>query len=207
MRIHIARKQSVPFIVCNQTGHAPRSSPGFTLVEILVGLLVAGMLMALLAAIIGRGSLTSSALGESVEQQHSRVVLHRLLDMDLRNMLPRTQLAIDGQGIIMETSHNHLVPGPLPVTVTWDFSGGQLRRIEEQPELEYRKELVLIAAVAHWSLELYDLPEKRWVDLLSWQHGPQRPAPAGLRLELRISGAPSAWTLTHRLSLEHDAPR
>lgn len=189
------------------TNPAPRSAPGFTLVELLVALLVAGMLTALLAMILGRGSVASSALEETAKHQHSRVVLHRLLSMDLRNMLPETHLDIADQKFTMETTHNHLVPGPLPMSVTWDFSRDRLRRIEEQPDLEYRKELILIAELAQWSLALYDLTENRWVDLHSWQHGPQRAAPAGLRLELRVPDAASAWSIIHRLPLEHDALR
>lgn len=187
--------------------HADTTSfPGFTLVEILVALVVAGMLTALLAAILGRGVVASSALEETVENQRSRVVLHRLLGMDLRGMLPETELTISEQGFTVETVNNHLVPGPLPVTVTWDFSRRQVRRTEEQPDLDYVQELLVISNLHAWSLAFHDLTEGRWVDLRSWLHGTERPAPAGLRLELRPSGAQAAWDLVHRLPLEHDAP-
>jgi hypothetical protein len=44
------------------------------------------------------------------------------------------------------------------------------------------------------------------MELRSWLHGTQRPAPAGLRLELRPAGVQTAWDIVHRLPLEHDAP-
>ncbi len=185
---------------------ATRPFPGFTLVEILVALVVAGMLTALLAGILGRGIVASSALGEASNDQRSRVVLHRLLSMDLRGMLPETELTITEQGFTVETVNNHLVPGPLPVTVTWDFSQRQVRRIEEQPDLDYIQELLVISNLQDWSLAFHDLTEGRWIVLRSWLHGTERPAPAGLRLELRPSGAQAAWDLVHRLPLEHDAP-
>lgn len=182
------------------------SLPGFTLMEILVALVVAGMLTALLAAILGRGVTASSALEETVENQRSRVVLHRLLSMDLRGMLPETELTITEHGFTLETVANHLVPGPLPVTVTWDFSQRRVRRTEEQPELEYVQEMLVISNLQAWNLAFHDLTEGRWVELRSWLHGTQRPAPAGLRLELRPAGAQTAWDIVHRLPLEHDAP-
>lgn len=182
------------------------SPPGFTLVEILVALVVAGMLTALLAAILGRGVVASSALEETVENQRSRIVLQRLLSMDLRGMLPETEMTITEHGFTLETVNNHLVPGPLPMTVTWDFTQRQVRRTEEQPDLDYVQELLVISNLQAWSLAFHDLTEGRWVDLRSWLHGTERPAPAGLRLELRPAGVQTAWDIIHRLSLEHDAP-
>jgi prepilin-type N-terminal cleavage/methylation domain-containing protein len=137
------------------------SLTGFTLVEILVALVVAGMLIALLASILGRGIVASSALGEASADQRSRVVLHRLLSMDLRGMIPETELTITEQGFTVETVNNHLVPGPLPMTVTWDFSQRQVRRTEEQPDLDYVQELLVISELRAWSLAFHDLTEGR----------------------------------------------
>lgn len=183
-------------------GHAEWLGPGFTLVEILVALVTAGLLTAMLAAVLGQGVTVSSALGTTATDQHSRVVLYRLLSMDLRGMLPETELTIFEQGFTLETVHNHLIPGPLPVIVTWDFSGNRLRRIEEQPDLEYLLELPLISRLRDWNLDLYDLTEGRWVNLQAWIAGPEQPAPVGVRLELRLPDA--VWRATHRLPLEHD---
>ncbi|WP_161794792.1 PilW family protein [Desulfonatronum thioautotrophicum] len=180
--------------------------PGFTLVEILVALVVAGLLTAMLATVLGRGLVASSALEDTVERQRTRIVLQRLLSMDLRGKIPETELTITEHGFTLETVANHLVPGPLPVTVTWDFSRRQVRRIEEQPELDYALELLMISDLQDATLAFHDLSEGRWVNARSWLLESERPAPAGLRLELLPTGARTSWEIIHRLPLEHHAP-
>ena len=191
---------------CPLASRGKLSRLGFTLVEILVALTIAGLLTAMIATLFSRGIATSSGLQETTQAQHSRIVLYRLLSMDLRSMLPAEELVVTEQGFSLATGHNHLLPSPLPMTVAWDFSGQRVQRTEALPELAYTQELTLISELRDWSLALYDLTDNQWVDVRSWLHGGQRPAPGGVRLELRPAGQHAPWIFIHRLPLEEDAP-
>lgn len=178
---------------------------GFTLLEILVALVAAGLLAFMISAVLGRGIVASSALEEVSHGQRSRIVLYRLLSMDLRNMEKDGELTVTDQGFSLQTSHNHLLPGPLPMTVTWDFSEAGIRRTEELPDLAYTQSVVLVADLESCTLTFFDLSEKRWTDSRAWLHGTDHPAPVGIRLEVRM-GRNEQWELVHRLPLEHDVP-
>ncbi|WP_092123113.1 prepilin-type N-terminal cleavage/methylation domain-containing protein [Desulfonatronum thiosulfatophilum] len=181
-----------------------RDVVGFTLLEVLVALAAAGLLVAMIASVLGRGTVVSSALEQASEGQRSRGVLHRLLSMDLRNVLPDTEITFTDQGFTLETGHNHLLPGPMPVTVTWFFTDQGLQRDEEQLELGYVRSTVIMPELESWALALYDLSESRWIDLRSWLHAGDRPFPAGMRLDLQAPGHHS-WRFVFRLPLQHDA--
>lgn len=159
---------------------------GLTLIEVLVALMVAGLLAAMVASLLGRGIVFSSALKETAQGQQARVTLRRVLDLDLRNMIPEATFQVAENGFSLSTSHNHLIPGPLPVTATWTFSRQGIERREEEPELDYAQTLVLIRSLDAWELEYFDLTEGRWLEARTWLHSPDRPAPAGLRLRLTI---------------------
>lgn len=180
------------------------SRSGFTLVEILVAVMAAGLLTAMVAALLGRGMTASSALEDAAQAQQSRMVLARLLSMDLRNMLPDTELTLTASGFSLETSHNHLLPGPLPVTVEWRFGDEALIRLEEQPRLEYARQRSLLGNLRGWDLDLYDLEREQWVGLQSWPRDEDQPAPAGLRLRLRPQGRGNELVVVQRLPLHQE---
>lgn len=162
---------------------------GFTLIEVLVALMVAGLLTAMVASLLGRGIVASSALEERAQAQELRVALRRMLDMDIRNMGPGGEFRIAENGFSLKTSHNHLIPGPLPVTVTWMFSPSGIVRGEEQEALAYARTLVVTRSLEHWETHFFDLSEGLWLDARTWLRAPDRPAPAGLRLRLALEGA------------------
>jgi prepilin-type N-terminal cleavage/methylation domain-containing protein len=179
------------------------SQPGFTLVEILVAVMAAGLLTAMVAALLGRGMTASSALEDAAQGQQSRMVLARLLSMDLRNMLPDSELTLTANGFSLETSHNHLIPGPLPVTVEWRFEDEALIRLEEQTELEYAQQRSLLSNLRAWDMDLYDLEREQWVGLRSWPRDEDQPAPVGLRLRLRALGR-TELVVVRRLPLHRE---
>lgn len=161
---------------------------GFTLIEVLVALMVAGLLTAMVASLLGRGVVSSSALEEKAQAQELRVALRRMLDMDIRNMAPDGEFRIAENGFSLTTSHNHLIPGPLPVTATWSFSLDGIVRGEEQEALGYVRTLVVTRSLEHWETHFFDLSEGLWLDARTWLRSPGRPAPAGLRLRLALEG-------------------
>lgn len=178
---------------------------GFTLVEVLVALMVAGLLTAMVASLLGRGVVASSALEETTQGQQARVNLRRVLDMDLRNMLPEGEFEILENGFALSTSHNHLIPGPLPVRATWTFSRLGLERKEEAPDLDYAQTLVLARSLERWELEYFDLTDKLWLVGRAWLDTPDRPAPAGVRLRLMFKGA-GLVEIIQRLPLHAASP-
>lgn len=167
---------------------AARSGPraGFTLVEVLTSVVVAGLLAASLASLFGSALSAGSALEEASEAQQARAVLRRILDLDIRNMVVDEEFQITEQGFSLKTTHNHLLSGPLPVLVNWTFSPAGVVRVEEQPDLEYAKTLVLSDSLEHGEAAYYDLSAEVWVDGRAWLRATERPAPAGLRLRLDL---------------------
>ncbi|GAB6059198.1 prepilin-type N-terminal cleavage/methylation domain-containing protein [Desulfonatronum parangueonense] len=176
---------------------------GFTLLEVLVALAAAGLLVTMVASVLMRGAVASSALEQAAEAQRARGVLHRLLSMDLRYVLPDTEITFTEHGFSLETGHNHLLPGPMPMTVTWLFSNQGLRRDEEQLDLTYVRSKVIMPEMESWALALYDLSESRWIDLRSWLRAGDRPSPAGMRLDLQAPGH-APWRFVFRLPLHHE---
>lgn len=157
---------------------------GFTLIEVLVALMVAGLLTAMVASLMGRGIVASSALEEMAQGQESRVTLRRILDMDIRNMTAESEFTITEQGFSFSTSHNHLIPGPLPVTATWTFADNRIVRNEEHEDLKYAQTQILARTLPRWEAAFFDLTDAVWLDARAWLRIPDRPAPAGLRLRL-----------------------
>jgi prepilin-type N-terminal cleavage/methylation domain-containing protein len=184
----------------------PHSISGFTLIEVLTALVAAGLLTAMIAAVLSRGLTASSALEDISKQQRTRAVIYKLLSMDIRSMLPDTELTITEQGFSLESCHNHLLPGPLPVTVTWSFSDETLIRREEKPELNYSRAMTVASDLENWKLAFFDLSENRWVELKSWLQPPERPAPAGLQLHLYRKHL-GLMEFVHRLPLQPDILR
>ncbi len=149
-----------------------------------MAVVIAGLLAAMLASLLGRSLTAGSALEETSQAQQARVVLRRILDLDIRNMVMDEEFQVMEQGFALTTSHNHLLPGPLPVLATWTFSPSGIVRVEEQPDLDYAKTLVLSASLEQWDAAYYDLTAGAWVDGRAWLRATDRPAPAGLRLRL-----------------------
>jgi len=165
-----------------------RRPGGFTLIEVLVALMVAGLLTAMIASLMGRSVVASSALEEASQGRHARMVLRRMLAMDIRNMPPDAEFQVTENGFALATSHNHLIPGPLPITATWTFSESGIVRNEEQPDLGYLQTLVVSRSLEQREISFFDLTEGQWMDAQSWLRMPDRPAPAGLRLRLVLDG-------------------
>lgn len=151
-----------------------------------MAVVIAGLLAAMLASLLARSLTAGSALEETSRAQQARVVLRRILDLDIRNMLMDEKFQVLEQGFALTTSHNHLLPGPLPVLVNWTFSPSGIVRVEEQPDLDYAQTLVLSESLTHWDAAYYDLTAKAWVDGRAWLRATDRPAPAGFRLRLQL---------------------
>lgn len=163
-------------------------SPGFTLLEVLVGLVLAGVLGAMIAATAKQNILSSQALLQQVPTETVKTTLRRILHRDIQNMQLGSRLQPTSQGFRLSSGHNLLLNASFPVSITWSFSQGELLRREENPELGYVKEQTLCSELSSFKLEFLPTGAERWVQHQAWLLDKERPDPAALRLQLDMSG-------------------
>ena len=164
--------------------HSPTA--GFTLAELLVALATLGILLAMLVRVTGQVATNTQELGVRMENTSEASRLRRLLHRDLNSAAPGS-FSIAANGFTLITSHNLLLGQPLPVEVSWDFSGGAVRRIESLEDQDYIKELLLSADLQSWNAEVYARDSKIWVDMRSSLSGTGSSFASGLRLSLTFS--------------------
>lgn len=162
---------------------------GFTLVEIIVGLAVAGMLAAIVASVMGRGIVASQGLLAQEEMDRQKVTLRTILHRDIKGITVQSGLAPAPEGFTLQTGHNTLVSSSLPVEVSWSFSGNKIVRTEQNKELDYYREQVLTAGLESFSMDLFCPVHALWLDLDRWLMGQDRPHPLALRLNIGLSSA------------------
>lgn len=159
---------------------------GFSLVEILVGLAVAGMLTAMLASVAGQSIVSSQALLEQESMDRQKTTLRKILHRDLKNMLWGSRIEPDSQGFNLQTGHNTLISSSLPMEVSWRFQPDEIVRTEQNADLDYHKKQILSTGLNSFSLDIYCHVQKRWIPLDHWLMARQRPHPGALRLKLDL---------------------
>ncbi|WP_291321885.1 type II secretion system protein [Desulfonatronospira sp.] len=157
---------------------------GFTLVEVLVGLAVAGVLAAMLASIMGNSIFSSQELLKKSSEEHQKTVLRRIIHRDIKHMQWQTGLEPTSSGFRMVTGHNTLVSASIPMQVSWDFRDGKVIRIEENQDLEYSREQVLSHKLESLNIAFMSSQDQRWIEHQSWLMGTNRPYPRALRLRM-----------------------
>ncbi|WP_291319821.1 type II secretion system protein [Desulfonatronospira sp.] len=178
------------------------SARGFTLVEILVAVAIAGLLAAMIAGVMSRGILTSEALLEQRESEAEKTVLRRILHRDFLGMEWGSGLEPATEGFRLYTGHNMLLSSSLPVEVFWSFEGGEIVRREESQVLGYSKEQTLYQDMESVELEFLSSRDRRWIRLDSWLRDPNRPHPGAVRLTLHFSGQ-NRFEIVEHLPLHH----
>lgn len=173
-------------------------SPGFTLVEILVGLTIVTIIGAMIASTTKQSILSSRALLHQGHSAAQKTVLRRILHRDIHNMLLDSSMEPTKRGFRFTSGHNLLIRSSLPVNIAWNFTQGELLRREEIPDLDYSQEQVLCPDLDSFELEFMPAGDIRWVGLEAWLLNKQRPAPAAVRLLLRVSGR-STWEIIERI--------
>ena len=159
---------------------------GFSLIEILVALVVAGILLGLVLRTVNQVAHNSEVLGVELRISSEAARLRRVLHRDLQNI--NGEFIPSREGFSLATSHNFLSGQPLPMNVTWDFSEKNVRRVEEEPGLSYTKELVLLPELKSWEAQLFHPGKKRWFDLRSWLLSNFETAPSAVKLILNLPG-------------------
>ncbi|MFW6388284.1 MAG: prepilin-type N-terminal cleavage/methylation domain-containing protein [Desulfohalobiaceae bacterium] len=164
------------------------TSHGFTLLEVLVGLVLTGLLGAMIAATASQNILSSQALLQQGQGNTERTVLRRILHRDIQNMQLGSSLQPTNQGFRLKSGHNLLLNASLQVRITWSFSQGELVRREEKPGLGYIKQQTLCRELDSFKLEFLPAEAERWVELQAWLMDKKRSAPAALRIQLDMPG-------------------
>ncbi len=164
------------------------SARGFTLVEVLVAVVIAGLLAAMIAGVMSRGILASEVLLEHRESEAEKTVLRRILHRDFKAMEWNSGLEPTAQGFRLYTGHNLLLSSSFPVEVIWIFEGGEIVRREESQVLTYAREQTLYQDMESVELEFFSSRHKRWIRLDSWLRDPNPPHPGAVRLKLHFTG-------------------
>lgn len=136
--------------------------PGFSLIEVLVSLMVSGILMAMISMVMGQVVQNDEALRGLVGKTAEAATLRRILHRDLSSV--QGPLKLDPAGFSFPSTHNHLLAGPLPVTVTWTFREGIIRRLESAPDIRYASEIIFARNLRDWQMEFHDLNGNVWIN-------------------------------------------
>ncbi len=137
-------------------------SPGFSLVEVLVSLVVSGILMAMLAMVMGQVVQNDEALRGLTGKTTEAATLRRILHRDLAGI--GKPITLHPAGFSFTSSHNHLVSGPLPLDVFWTFQDGVVRRVERLPAMSYASEMVFATGLRGWQVDYFDLKSGAWIN-------------------------------------------
>jgi general secretion pathway protein J len=141
----------------------PECQAGFSLIEVLIGLVLSGLLMSMVAMVLGQ-SITNNEVVRSSSGLSSRMfTLRRILHRDLQNITPGASISGDGTSLIIATNNCILKPGLGTVLVTWDFSSNMIRRIESSDELEFENSYFLMRGLEYWNVEFLDGKNNVWI--------------------------------------------
>ncbi len=174
-----------------------RLDRGFTLVELLVGLVVAGVLAAMIASLMGESILSSTTLLRRGQEGAEKTTLRRILHRDIKHMQWASTLDPAADGFSLQSGHNMLLAQALPMEVTWIFAEGRIVRREENFALQYSQEQVLLRDLEACKLELMPSNEERWIELDFWLTGKTQKQPRALRLTLVFNGGQQIKIVEH----------
>jgi len=132
-------------------------------VEVLVGLVLSGLLMSMVATVMGQ-SITNNEIVRSSAGLSSRMfTLRRILHRDLQNKVPSKPVIVGPDGFSFVTANNFLIDGGVEVEASWDFTGNMIRRHELSESLDYTTSFQMLRGVKSWRLELLDGESGVWV--------------------------------------------
>ncbi|WP_319763668.1 prepilin-type N-terminal cleavage/methylation domain-containing protein [Maridesulfovibrio sp.] len=140
----------------------PECQGGFSLIEVLIGLVLSGLLMSMVAMVLGQ-SITNNEVVRSSSGLSARMfTLRRILHRDLQNILPGTSVSGDGTSLTIATNNCIFKPGVGTVTVTWDFSSSMIRRKEISDAFEFENSYFLMRGLDSWTVEFLDGKNDVW---------------------------------------------
>ncbi|MBI9112663.1 MAG: prepilin-type N-terminal cleavage/methylation domain-containing protein [Maridesulfovibrio ferrireducens] len=143
--------------------HPDMLQSGFSLIEVLIGLMLSGLLMSMVAMVLGQSITNNEVIRSNVSLSSRMFTLRRILHRDLQNRLIDGGISVKADGFEFVSTNNYLEDGAVPVTVLWDFSGNMIRRFEQSDMLEYENSFQLMRGVTSWTLELLDGNNGSWI--------------------------------------------
>ncbi|WP_421903751.1 PulJ/GspJ family protein [Maridesulfovibrio sp.] len=139
------------------------SQKGFSLIEVLIGLVLSGLLMSMVAMVLGQSVTNNEVVRSSAGLSSRMFTLRRILHRDLQNIVPGRPLGVEEEGFSLESTHNVLLEGAGPIIVNWDFSSNMIRRLEKSPDLEFENSFFLMRGLKSWGLEFLDADKNVWI--------------------------------------------
>ncbi|WP_031482613.1 PulJ/GspJ family protein [Maridesulfovibrio frigidus] len=155
----------------NKNSHSLREG-GFSLIEVLVGLILSGLLMSMVAMVLGQSITNNEVVRSNVGLSSRMFTLRRILHRDLQNRVIGGILEMREDGFKLVTSNNSLEDGAVPVNVFWDLSGNMIRRHEDSDKLSYASSFQLMRGVSSWTLEILDGRDGTWISALQLENRP-----------------------------------
>lgn len=149
----------------NNTMNKPQNGQeGFSFIEVLVSLVLAGLVMASLSFVMGQTIKNDEVLRDNTGISQQTATLRRIILRDFQNIDWGSTVAFTSEGFNMKTSHNMLEDGPVPNKVTWIFDDNEVVRNEYNEELNYETEIVLLPEIKDFDIQVFD-SDGRWKKL------------------------------------------
>ncbi len=141
----------------------PDSQGGFSLIEVLIGLVLSGLLMSMVAMVLGQSITNNEVVRSSAGLSARMFTLRRILHRDLQNILPGSTIDVEDNGFSFESCHSFSFEGAGPILINWNFSSNMIRRFENSPDLEFENSYFLMRGLESWSLEFLDADKNAWI--------------------------------------------
>lgn len=136
---------------------------GFSLIEVLIGLVLSGLLMSMVAMVLGQSVTNNEVVRSSAGLSSRMFTLRRILHRDMQNIVAGKSLSVEDYGFAIPTNNNFLIDGAVQVEAKWDFSGNMIRRHEENDKMNYGSSFMLLRGLDSWRLELLDGQKGAWI--------------------------------------------
>ncbi|WP_419781751.1 PulJ/GspJ family protein [Maridesulfovibrio sp.] len=138
---------------------SPRNYPpadrqaGFSLIELLIGLVLSGLLMSMVAMVLGQSVTNNEVVRSSAGLSSQMFTLRRILHRDLQNIVINKPVSVEKGGFSFGSSHCILKEGIGAVSIFWDFSSNMIRRTERSDSLGYGNSYMLMRGLKSWAIE------------------------------------------------------
>ncbi|WP_051249611.1 prepilin-type N-terminal cleavage/methylation domain-containing protein [Maridesulfovibrio zosterae] len=136
---------------------------GFSLIEVLIGLVLSGLLMSMVAMVLGQSITNNEVIRSSAGLSSRMFTLRRILHRDFQNIILGSSVSVEDNGFGIKTTNNFLIDGGIKVDADWDFSGNMIRRHEENKSLEYNNSFQLLRGLKSWRIEVLDGDKGIWI--------------------------------------------
>lgn len=172
---------------CAEMNNTDRRQGGFSLIEVLIGLVLSGLLMSMVAMVLGQSITNNEVVRSNVGLSSRMFTLRRILHRDLQNRVLRGTIDVEGNGFRLSSTNNLLEDGAVAVNVDWDFSGNMILRSEHSESIKYESSFQLLRGVTTWSLDFLDGKENSWISAAQYKARPLNLKSAVKALRLNLS--------------------